>query len=95
MKTHLARKLTLFLTVGAALFGGSAIAAQVYLSDNTPEKGYLLCANNKTKAVTYPKKLSCPTVVCMNVLFIYGNAILSHLQNGSNRFLEYAFSFSL
>ena len=60
MKTDLARKLTLFLTVGAALFGGSAIAAQVYLSDNTPEKGYLLCANNKTKAVTYPKKLSCP-----------------------------------
>jgi len=60
MKRHLARKLTLFLTVGAALFGGSAIAAQVYLSDNTPEKGYLLCANNKTKAVTYPKKLSCP-----------------------------------
>ena len=60
MKTHLARKLTLFLTVGAALFGGSAIAAQIYLSDNTPEKGYLLCANNKTKAVTYPKKLRCP-----------------------------------
>ena len=61
MKTHLARKLTVFLTVGAALFGGSAVAAQVYFSDNTPEKGYLLCANNKTKAVTYPKKLSCPT----------------------------------
>jgi hypothetical protein len=61
MNLRLVKKFTLFLIVGFALFSGSAIAAQIYLSDNTPEKGYLLCANNKTKAVTYPKKLSCPS----------------------------------
>ena len=47
--------------VGAVLFSGSAIALNNYVSDNTPENGYLLCANNKTKAVTFPNKLSCPS----------------------------------
>ena len=61
MNIRLVKKFTLFSIVGFALFSGSAIAAQIYLSDNTPEKGYLLCANNKTKVVTYPKKLSCPS----------------------------------
>jgi hypothetical protein len=28
--------------------------------DNTPANGYLLCANNKSHAVIYPGKLSCP-----------------------------------
>lgn len=60
MHIRFIKKLILSLIVGATLVSGSAIAAQIYLSDNTPEKGYLLCANNKTKAVTYPKKLSCP-----------------------------------
>jgi hypothetical protein len=49
------------VTVGAILFSGSAIALNNYVSDNTPENGYLLCANNKTKAVTFPNKLSCPS----------------------------------
>jgi hypothetical protein len=48
------------LTVGAVLFSGSAFAYNYYVSDNTPEGGYILCANNKTKAVTFPNKLSCP-----------------------------------
>jgi hypothetical protein len=61
MNIHLVKKLILALFVGATLLSGSAIAAQMYLSDNTPENGYLLCANNKTKAVTYPKKLNCPS----------------------------------
>jgi hypothetical protein len=60
MKIMLVKKFSLFVIIGFALFSGSAIAAQIYLSDNTPEKGYLLCANNKTKAVTYPQKLNCP-----------------------------------
>jgi hypothetical protein len=47
--------------VGGVLFSGSAIALNNYVSDNTPENGYLLCANNKTKAVTFPNKLSCPS----------------------------------
>lgn len=46
--------------IGAALFSGSAIAINNYISDNTPENGYLLCANLKTKVVTFPNKLSCP-----------------------------------
>ena len=46
---------------GAVLFSGSAIALNNYVSDNTPENGYLLCANNKTKAVTFPNKFSCPS----------------------------------
>jgi hypothetical protein len=37
------------------------VAYNKYVSDNTPEGGYLLCANNKTKAVTFPNKLSCPS----------------------------------
>ena len=46
---------------GAVLFSGSAIALNSYVSDNTPENGYLLCANLKTKAVTFPNKLTCPS----------------------------------
>ncbi len=49
------------LFAGAVLFSGSAVAYNSYVSDNTPEGGYLLCANNKTKAVTFPNKLSCPS----------------------------------
>ena len=46
------------VVVGAVVFSGSAIALNNYVSDNTPENGYLLCANLKTKAVTFPNKLS-------------------------------------
>ena len=47
--------------VGAVLFSGPAIALNNYVSDNTPDNGYLLCANLKTKVVTFPNKLSCPS----------------------------------
>jgi len=47
--------------IGAILFSGSAYAVSNYVSDNTPENGYLLCANKSTKAVTFPNKLSCPS----------------------------------
>lgn len=47
--------------IGAVLFSGSAYAVSNYVSDNTPENGYLLCANKSTKAVTFPNKLSCPS----------------------------------
>jgi hypothetical protein len=49
------------LVVGAVLFSGPAIAINNLVSDNTPENGYLLCANLKTKAVTFPNKLTCPS----------------------------------
>jgi hypothetical protein len=45
---------------GSILFSGSAVAVNSFVSDNTPENGYLLCANLKTKAVTFPNKLKCP-----------------------------------
>jgi hypothetical protein len=48
------------LIAGAVLFSGSTIALNHYDSDNTPENGYLLCANKKTKIVTFPNKLTCP-----------------------------------
>ena len=53
-------KFLLAAMVGLFVFGGPAIALNNFVSDNTPENGYLLCANNKTKIVSYPKKLSCP-----------------------------------
>jgi hypothetical protein len=46
--------------VGIMIFSGSAMAFNNYVSDNTPANGYLLCANNKTKVVTFPNKLTCP-----------------------------------
>jgi len=53
-------KFLIGIVIGGFLFSGSAIALNNYVSDNTPENGYLLCANLKTKAVTFPNKLSCP-----------------------------------
>ena len=44
--------------IASLLFGGAAIAVNV---NNTPQGGYLLCANNKTRAVTYPGTLKCPS----------------------------------
>lgn len=46
---------------GAILFSGSAYAVNNYVSDNTAQNGYLLCANKSTKVVTFPNKLSCPS----------------------------------
>ena len=46
------------LLAGVLLTGGIAYSATV---NNTPEGGYLLCANTKTRAVTFPVKLSCPS----------------------------------
>lgn len=44
--------------VASLVFGGTAIAVNV---NNTPQGGYLLCANNKTRAVTFPGTLKCPS----------------------------------
>jgi S1-C subfamily serine protease len=44
--------------LGSLVFGAAAYSVNV---DNTPERGYLLCYNAKTKAVTFPGKLSCPS----------------------------------
>jgi S1-C subfamily serine protease len=49
------------IVVGVVFFSGSAIAYSNFVSDNTPEGGYLLCANKTSKAVTFPNKLSCPS----------------------------------
>lgn len=46
------------LTLGFLLVGTAAYSFNV---DNTPTGGYLLCANKKTKVVTFPNKLSCPS----------------------------------
>jgi hypothetical protein len=46
------------LLAGILLTGGVAFATSV---NNTPEGGYLLCANSKTRVVTFPTKLTCPS----------------------------------
>jgi hypothetical protein len=46
------------LIVGMALTGSFAYSANLF---NTPETGYLLCVNQKTKVVTYPSTQKCPS----------------------------------
>lgn len=53
-------RLKYILTISVILiFSGSV--AYSFSVNNTPEGGYLLCVNPKTKVVTFPNKLSCPT----------------------------------
>jgi hypothetical protein len=49
-----------FLGLGVGVLF-SVTAAYAINVDNTPETGYLLCVNSKTKAVTYPGVLKCPS----------------------------------
>ena len=44
--------------IASLLFGVGAVAVNL---NNTPEGGYLLCANKKTRAVTFPGTLKCPS----------------------------------
>jgi hypothetical protein len=60
MKISGAGKFIVGLVIGAFFLSGSAIAVNKYVATNSPEKGYLLCANKKTGAVTFPNKLACP-----------------------------------
>ena len=46
------------LLVGIVLSGSVAYSANIF---NTPETGYLLCVNQKTKIVTYPATQKCPS----------------------------------
>lgn len=46
------------LVLGLVLAGGTAYSADLF---NTPETGYLLCINQKTKVVTYPATQKCPS----------------------------------
>jgi hypothetical protein len=54
----LGNKFIVGFIAGSLIFGGSAFAIGV---SNTPETGYLFCVNNKTKAVTFPGTLKCPS----------------------------------
>ena len=54
-------RFTIGFIVGSIVFGSSAFAATTIVATNTPGGGYLLCFNSKTKTVTYPGTLSCPT----------------------------------
>ena len=60
MKISGSGKFVIGLVIGAFFLSGSAIAVNKYVATNSPEKGYLLCANKKTGAVTFPNKLVCP-----------------------------------
>jgi hypothetical protein len=60
MKISGVGKFAVGLFIGAFFLSGSAIAVNKYVATNSPESGYLLCANKKTGAVTFPNKLVCP-----------------------------------
>ena len=66
--------------LGSLVFGTAAYSVNV---DNTPERGYLLCYNAKTKAVTFPGKLSCPSGTKSLELGAQGPAGLDG-KNGTN-----------
>jgi hypothetical protein len=46
------------LIIGVVLTGSVAYSANIF---NTPETGYLLCVNQKTKIITYPATQKCPS----------------------------------
>jgi hypothetical protein len=46
------------LIIGIVLTGSVAYSANIF---NTPETGYLLCVNQKTKIITYPATQKCPS----------------------------------
>jgi hypothetical protein len=46
------------LIIGIVLTGSVAYSANIF---NTPETGYLLCVNKKTKIVSYPASQKCPS----------------------------------
>jgi len=45
------------LVIGAFFLSGSAIAVNKYVATNSPEKGYLLCANKKLGLLLFPINL--------------------------------------
>ena len=51
-------KLISLIAVFSVLIGGSAYGLSV---GNSPSTGYLLCSNQKTHALIYPGKFTCPT----------------------------------
>ena len=66
--------------LGSLVFGTAAYSVNV---DNTPVRRYLLCYNEKTKAVTFPGKLSCPSGTKSLELGAQGPAGLDG-KNGTN-----------
>jgi hypothetical protein len=68
----LSRNQLVFGMVGALLFAsGTAYGLSV---GNTPDTGYLICVNQKSRTLTYPGKLSCPSGSSSLVLGAQGPA---------------------
>ena len=57
------------IVLGFVLAGGTAYSANLF---NTPDTGYLLCVNKKTKVVTYPAAQKCPTGTSQLILGAQG-----------------------
>jgi hypothetical protein len=62
-------KFVLGVAVGILLAGSAAYSSNVF---NSPETGYLLCVNQKTKVVTYPSTPKCPTGTSRLVIGVQG-----------------------
>lgn len=60
MRNPVINKIIFLSIFSLVLISGVAIANQLVVSNNSPEGGYLLCANKKSKVVTFPGKLICP-----------------------------------
>jgi len=58
MKRSGLSKIAAGIVIGFVLAGSVAYSANIF---NTPETGYLLCVNQKTKIVTYPATQKCPS----------------------------------
>ena len=61
MKRSILSSKIILIAVLIFSFTSVAYAVNTLISDNTPENGYILCANKKTKIVTYPNSASCPS----------------------------------
>ena len=67
--------------IASLLFTAGAVAVNV---NNTPQGGYLLCANTKTKAVIFPGTLKCPNGT--KEIFVPGSNMVTsdNSENTSN-----------
>lgn len=75
-------QLVIGFLAGSLISAGAAFATVTLGVSNTPSSGYLVCVDNKTKAVTYPGTLSCPAGKSALEL---GNKL--GVYDGANRFL--------
>jgi len=61
MNTRFVRSKVILIVLLVFSITTIAYAANQVISNNTPENGYVLCANKKTRIVTFPNSINCPS----------------------------------